>query len=67
MDDENEARRFITLVDELYDRNVKLLISADVPVEQLYKGERLVFEFARTRSRLTEMRTLEYLQQPHRP
>lgn len=63
---ENEARRFITLVDELYDRNVKLLIAADAPSETLYRGDRLVFEFARTRSRLTEMRTQEYLAQPHR-
>ena len=65
--DENEARRFITLVDELYDRGVKLVIAADVPAEQLYRGERLLFEFARTLSRLQEMRSLEYLQQPHRP
>ncbi len=65
--DENEARRFITLIDELYDRNVKVVIAADAPLEQLYRGDRLVFEFERTKSRLTEMRTLEYLRQPHRP
>lgn len=65
--DENEARRFITLIDELYDRSVKLVIAADAPLEQLYRGERLQFEFARTRSRLQEMRSLEYLRQPHRP
>lgn len=65
--DENEARRFITLVDELYDRNVKLVIAADVPLETLYRGERLVFEFERTRSRLIEMRTTEYLARAHRP
>ena len=65
--DENEARRFITLVDELYDRGVKLIVAADVPLEQLYRGERLLFEFARTRSRLQEMRSLEYLKQPHKP
>lgn len=65
--DENEARRFITLIDELYDRGVKLVIAADAPLEQLYRGERLQFEFARTRSRLQEMRSLEYLRQPHRP
>ena len=65
--DENEARRFITLIDELYDRGVKLVIAADAPLEQLYRGERLQFEFVRTRSRLQEMRSLEYLRQPHRP
>ena len=65
--DENEARRFITLIDELYDRNVKMVIAADTPIEQLYRGERLLFEFERTKSRLTEMRTVEYLQRPHRP
>lgn len=65
--DENEARRFITLIDELYDRNVKVVIAADAPAESIYRGDRLVFEFERTRSRLTEMRTLEYLRQPHRP
>lgn len=67
VNDENEARRFITLIDELYDRNVKLVIAADAPVEALYRGDRLIFEFERTRSRLIEMRTLEYLRRPHRP
>lgn len=65
--DENEARRFITLIDEMYDRNVKMVIAADAPIEALYRGDRLLFEFERTKSRLTEMRTLEYLQKPHRP
>lgn len=67
VNDENEARRFITLIDELYDRNVKLVIAADLPVEALYRGDRLIFEFERTKSRLIEMRTLEYLRRPHRP
>ncbi len=67
VNDENEARRFITLIDELYDRNVNIVIAAEAPPETLYRGERLTFEFERTRSRLTEMRTLEYLQKPHRP
>ncbi len=65
--DENEARRFITLIDELYDRNVKVVIAADAPIAALYRGDRLTFEFERTRSRLTEMRMLEYLQRAHRP
>jgi cell division protein ZapE len=64
---DNAARRFIALVDEFYDRGVKLLIAAKAPIDNLYVGERLRFEFARTRSRLTEMQTHEYLARPHRP
>jgi len=64
---DDEARRFIALVDEFYDRGVKLLASADGPPVSLYKGERLAFEFARTSSRLTEMQTHAYLERPHRP
>ena len=64
---DNQARRFIALVDEFYDRNVKLVLSAAAPVEQLYGGERLGFEFARTLSRLKEMQSHEYLARPHRP
>jgi cell division protein ZapE len=61
------ARRFIALVDEFYDRNVKLVLSAHAPPEGLYRGERLAFEYARTRSRLAEMQSHEYLARPHRP
>lgn len=64
---EDPARRFINLVDEFYDRGVKLLLAADVAQEQLYTGQKLVFEFQRTQSRLTEMQTQEYLARPHRP
>ena len=64
---ENEARRFIALVDELYDHSVKLILSAAVPVQALYAGNRLGFEFRRTTSRLEEMRTQAYLASPHRP
>ncbi len=67
VNDENEARRLITLIDELYDRNVKVVMAADAPAEVLYRGDRLLFEFERTKSRLTELRTLEYLKRPHRP
>lgn len=63
---EDEARRFIALVDELYDRCVKLVISAAVPPAQLYRGERLVLEFQRTASRLTEMQSEDYLAREHR-
>ena len=64
---DNQARRFIALVDEFYDRGVKLVLAADAPVDELYVGERLRFEFDRTRSRLAEMQTHEYLARPHRP
>ena len=64
---DNPARRFIALVDEFYDRGVKLVLSAHAPVDELYVGDRLQFEFNRTRSRLAEMQTREYLAQPHRP
>ena len=64
---ENEARRFIALVDECYDRAAKLVLSAAAAPDALYRGERLRFEFERTRSRLTEMQSHEYLARPHRP
>jgi cell division protein ZapE len=65
--DANAARRFITMVDEFYDRNVKLLMSAEVPVNELYTGSKLAFEFERTASRLTEMQSHDYLARPHLP
>jgi cell division protein ZapE len=64
---ENAARRFIALVDELYDRHVNLILSAAAPPTGLYRGDRLTFEFQRTVSRLTEMQTEEYLASEHRP
>jgi cell division protein ZapE len=66
-DKEDAARRFINLVDEFYDRNVKLIATAVQPPETLYDGSRLRFEFDRTVSRLQEMRTQEYLKAEHRP
>ncbi|MFW7344345.1 AFG1/ZapE family ATPase, partial [Pollutimonas sp. H1-120] len=60
-------RRFINMVDEFYDRGVKLLMSAEVPVESLYSDGKLTFEFQRTLSRLQEMQSREYLALPHKP
>ena len=64
---ENPARRFMAMVDEFYDRNVKLILSAAVPPEALYEGKWLPFEFQRTLSRLHEMQSRAYLAQPHLP
>jgi cell division protein ZapE len=66
-DREDQARRFINLIDEFYDRTVKLVLAAAVPLEQLYAGGRLNFEFERTRSRLLEMQSREYLAREHLP
>ena len=66
-DKEDAARRFIYLVDEFYDRNVKLIATSARAPEALYDGSRLRFEFDRTVSRLQEMRTEEYLKAEHRP
>ncbi len=63
---EDAARRFISLVDEFYDRNVKLIVSAEVPVAQLYCGELLRREFERTGSRLVEMQSQAYLARSHK-
>lgn len=62
----DQVRRFINLVDEFYDRNVKLLVSAAVPLSELYQGQLLAAVFERTRSRLQEMQTPTYLARPHR-
>ncbi|MDF7759089.1 cell division protein ZapE [Kosakonia cowanii] len=64
---ENEARRFIALVDEFYERHVKLVVSAAVPLHEIYQGERVQFEFQRCLSRLQEMQSEEYLKREHMP
>jgi cell division protein ZapE len=63
----NEAKRFITLIDALYDHGVKLVASAQAEPDRLYLGEdgKEAFEFRRTASRLVEMRSKDYLAQPH--
>lgn len=64
---ENEARRFIALVDEFYERHVKLIVSAQTELFYIYQGESLKFEFRRCLSRLQEMQSEEYLRQEHMP
>jgi cell division protein ZapE len=65
--DDNATRRFINMIDEFYDRSVKLIISAAVPIAELYAGTRLKFEFERTKSRLLEMQSTEYIGREHKP
>jgi len=64
---DDQCRRFINLVDEFYDRNVKLVIAAETAAVDLYTGSRLSFEFDRTVSRLHEMQSHDYLAAQHRP
>jgi len=66
-DTDDQARRFINMVDEFYDRNVKLVLSAEVALHDLYMGGKLSFEFERTVSRLLEMQSHDYLAKEHRP
>jgi cell division protein ZapE len=61
----NEAARFVTLIDALYEHKVKLLAAADAEPEGLYPAGDGSFEFQRTVSRLEEMRSAEYLAQGH--
>ena len=63
---DDAARRFVTLIDELYDRNVNLVCTAAAAPAALYVGERLAGAFERTASRLTEMQAAEYLASAHR-
>ncbi len=65
--DDDKARRLMTLIDEFYDRNVKLIVSAAAGPQALYRGQRLQEPFRRTISRLEEMRSEAYLARPHLP
>ncbi|MEO5629191.1 MAG: cell division protein ZapE [Thermomonas sp.] len=65
-DRDDAARRFVHLVDELYDRHVNLVCTADAEPTALYAGQRLIGAFERTASRLIEMRSAEYLAKEHR-
>ncbi|QQN38220.1 MULTISPECIES: cell division protein ZapE [unclassified Acinetobacter] len=60
------TRRFIYLVDEFYDRGVKLLLTSEDSIIDIYQGEKLAFEIERTRSRLLEMQSDDYLNSEHR-
>ncbi|WP_100159982.1 cell division protein ZapE [Proteus columbae] len=62
---EDAARRFLALVDEFYERKVKLIINANVEMNEIYQGDFLRFEYQRCLSRLQEMQSEEYLVQPH--
>jgi cell division protein ZapE len=64
-DKHDVARRFMTLVDVLYEHRVKLIIAAAAPPERLYPTGDGVFEFERTVSRLQEMRSKEYIALGH--
>jgi cell division protein ZapE len=66
-DNRNAAKRFIILIDTLYDMNVKLIASAEAEPDMLYRGDEgfEAQEFKRTASRLVEMRSQAYLARPH--
>ncbi|HEY9052537.1 MAG TPA: cell division protein ZapE [Gammaproteobacteria bacterium] len=64
---DDKAKRFINLIDEFYDRNIKLLASSVTVPDDLYQGKQFAFEFQRTTSRLLEMRSHDYLSRPHKP
>ena len=66
-DRRDPVRRFIHLVDEFYDRNVNLVVSAATGPDGLYRGRRLAEPFQRTRSRLVEMQSTDYLGRGHIP
>ncbi|MEM9704547.1 MAG: cell division protein ZapE [Pseudomonadota bacterium] len=63
----NEAKRFVTLIDAIYDSRTKLVCSADAEPDDLYPKGDGAFEFERTASRLMEMRSAEYLAAEHDP
>ena len=63
---DDAARRFINLVDEFYDCGVKLIISAQVPIFEIYTEGKLSFEIERTKSRLLEMQSHDYLAREHK-
>jgi cell division protein ZapE len=65
VDKRNEAKRFVTLIDALYEHKVKLICTAEAPVHELYTEGDGAFEFERTVSRLIEMQSESYLNAEH--
>ncbi|MBD3670116.1 MAG: cell division protein ZapE [Gammaproteobacteria bacterium] len=63
---EDVAKRFMHLIDALYDHGVKLILTAETEANRLYEGKLIATAFARTVSRLHEMGSQDYLSQPHR-
>lgn len=64
---EDQARRFLALIDEFYERNVNVIVIAETELSAIYQGRQLVFEYQRCLSRLKEMQSEEYLKRPHLP
>jgi cell division protein ZapE len=60
------ARRFINLIDEFYDRGVKVVMSANAAIPDIYTHGKLEFEFQRTTSRMLEMQSRDYLAKEHK-
>ena len=60
------ARRYINLIDEFYDRGVKVIMSAGAPIHEIYEGGSLEFAFQRTTSRMLEMQSHDYLAREHK-
>jgi len=60
------ARRFINLIDEFYDRGVKVIMTADAAIPDIYEQGKLEFEFQRTTSRMLEMQSRDYLAREHK-
>ncbi|MDE1462767.1 cell division protein ZapE [Spartinivicinus poritis] len=63
---DDQARRFVNLIDEFYDRNVKVIMSAEVAIPNIYQGTQLAFVYERTTSRMLEMQSHEYLGRAHK-
>ena len=66
IESDDVARRFISLIDECYDRRVKIIISAEEDFRDIYKGINLKEKFKRTISRLIEMQSKDYLKEAHK-
>ena len=64
---DDEARRFISLIDECYDRKVKVIVSSETHFPELYSMPKLIDKYKRTVSRLIEMQSKAYLSEPHKP